>query len=236
MFTACGTPREDREPKLLVAAAADLVKVLPEIGAEFKKRSGQAVVFSFGASGILAQQIGSGAPFDAFLSADRQYIERLASDGHLAPGSRTVYAKGRLVLWSARLPLKSLEDLLDPRIRRVALANPGYAPYGRAARQALEREGLWLSLQPKIVIAENIRHTLEMAESGNVEAALTALSLTNNAGGFSWTVPDRLHEPLIQEAAVIARSRHQTQAQAFVQFLAGPEARPILARYGFLFP
>ncbi len=212
------------------------MKSLPEIGREFEAKSGVKVVFSFGASGILAQQISGGAPFDAFFSADRRYIDQLIHSGHLDAGSRRTYAQGRLVVWSKSLAITRLEDLAGPEVRRISVANPDYAPYGRAARQALERAGLWDKLGPKLVVAENIRHALEMAESGNADAALTALSLMDKASGHLWIVPETLHDPMLQDAAVVARSAHRQQAEAFIEFLASPQARGVLEKYGFLLP
>ena len=233
---ACRPPEQDKRTTLLVAAASDLVKALPELGRDFEVRtggsSGVKIVPSFGASGILARQIAHGAPFDVFLSADRRHIEELVRDGRVEAGSRRVYARGRLVLWSAKLSMSSLEDLRRPEVQRISMANPGYAPYGRAARQALEKAGLWPQVAPKVVVAESIRHALEMAESGNVEIAMTALSLAP-AGGSTWLVPESLHDPIEQEAAIVKPS---SGAQKFLKYLTSPAARTILKKYGFTFP
>jgi molybdate transport system substrate-binding protein len=167
-----------------------------------------------------------------FLSADRQYVEQLARDGKVA-GSRRVYARGRLVMWSRDIKVSGVKDIISSRISRVALANPDHAPYGRAARQALEHVGLWATLQDKFVLADTIRHSLEMAESGNADLAFTALSLLTPGQGFSYIVPDELYDPLDQEAAVVQAG---ADAERFLEYLGSDHAKKILAQFGFLLP
>ncbi len=226
--------QEVRERNLAIAAASDLVTALPELGKDFEAKSGVKVVPSFGASGILKQQIQNGAPFAVFLSADRQYIEQLVQAGKVSASARRIYARGRLVLWSKTIHVASLDDLLKPEVKQIAIANPGYAPYGRAARAALEHVALWDKVSAKIVVAESIRHTMEMAESGNADVAITALSLVRAGSGFMSPVPEQLYSPIEQEAAVIGEGT--SDARAFLDYLGSPEARAILKKFGFGLP
>lgn len=226
--TSCGYV--DKKPELYIAAASDLVRTLPELCQDFHRQSGIVCRISFGSSGMLAQQIRHGAPFAVFLSADRQYVDQLAGAG--IAGGRRVYARGQLVLWSRDVPITKLEDLRSPRITRIAMANPAHAPYGRAARQALERSRLWTELQPKIVLADTVRHGMEMAESGNVEAAFTARSLILPQQPHL-LIPADLFDPLDQEAAVVQAG---PDAERFLSYLGSDSAKKILGQFGFLIP
>lgn len=229
---SCRAPEPASRPELLVAAASDLVRALPDLAEDFHARSGLRMRISYGSSGMLTQQILHGAPFHVFLSADRQYVEQLARAGKVA-GGRRVYARGRLAVWSRDMPVNNLEDLGGSRVTRVALANPDHAPYGRAARQALEHSSLWTPLQSKLVLAETIRQSLEMAESGNVEAAFTAFSLLTPGAGHHFLVPEGLYEPLDQEAAVVLAGGN---AERFLEYLGSEPAQKILGKFGFLLP
>lgn len=231
--TSCQLSKDNPRPELYLAAASDLVRALPDLCEDFHRQTGVTCRISFGSSGILAQQIQHGAPFAVFLSADRQYVEQLAGAGKVVAGKRRVYARGQLVLWSRDLTVTSLNDLRTARITRIALANPTHAPYGRAARQALERAGIWTELYPKVVLAETIRHSMEMAESGNVEVAFTAASLLVPNRGHSLLVESALYDPLDQEAAVVQPG---PDAARFLDYLASEPARQILAKFGFLLP
>src|SRR5580658_10326788 len=137
----------DPPMKLFVASASDMVNALPELAKDFQARTGVPVVPSFGPSGALAQQIAQGAPFDVFLSADRRFLAQLVDSKHIDPSSRVVYAIGHLVLYSPKLRLAALADLKGPNVQRLSIANPELAPYGRAAKQSLERSGLWKDVQ-----------------------------------------------------------------------------------------
>jgi molybdate transport system substrate-binding protein len=221
-----------------VAAASDLAAAMPELATTFEERTGIPVTTTLGASGQLAAQIRQGAPVDVFLSADAGWVDQLDADGWLDPASRTVYALGTVVLLasSGAEPPASMEVLRLPGYRRVALANPEHAPYGRAAHQALERAGLLPELQPRLVLAENARQTVQFAERRAVDVALTARSLMDS-NRHRWTnVPPELYDPLQQTAAVVARSARPDQARAFVAFLATDGGRAVLERYGFQLP
>jgi molybdate transport system substrate-binding protein len=218
-------------PQLTVAAASDLIDVQGSLTQAFAAKSGVRLRFTFGASGGLARQIASGAPYDVFLSADEAQIHELAAAGDLLPDSVVVYARGRIALWSKRGSIGSLASLLAPQILHVAIANPGHAPYGLAAKQALEKAGLWTKLEKKIVYGESVRQALEYAESGNAEAAITAWSLVVHRGGI--LLPADLHSPIRQAGGVVSSSKDPQSARAFLRFLMSPEGRRVLENGGF---
>lgn len=230
---------EPATPTLTVYAAADLAFAFKEIIPLFEKASGSRVVLVLGSTGNLAKQIEHGAPADVFFAADRAFIEDLRSKGAVIRESCVLYAQGRLVLASsnkAGLKLTDLKELLRPEVKRVAIANPDHAPYGRAAREALSALGLWDRIRPKLVYGENIRHTLQFIETGAVEAGLVALSVANVPDVSYVLVDPKLHRPLDQMATVIKRSARPEMGLAFLGFVNGPEGRPIMKRYGFRLP
>jgi molybdenum ABC transporter molybdate-binding protein len=187
------------------------------------------VKFVTSASGVIARQIENGAPYDVYLSANKAYVTELAASKHVEPASVSVYARGRLGLWSANARLSSLADLA--KVTRVAIANPQHAPYGAAARQALERAGLWSALESRIVMGENVRQALQFAESGNADAVLTAWSLVKEKHGL--LVSDSLHDPIDQAGGIVASSRNAALAQRFMAFLKSRQGAVLLQRYGF---
>lgn len=219
-----------RPAELIVAAASDLAPLQAPLKASFHRVSGQTLRFTIGSSGELARQIRSGAPYDVFLSANEQYVKDLSAAGFLDPTSVTVYAHGRVALWSKTGKYKTLNDLLRPEALHIAIANPKFAPYGVAARQVLENRGLWKRLEPKIVYGENIRETFQYAESGNADAALVAWSLVHDRGGI--LLPAAWHAPINQAGGVVARSSEKSVAKRFLEFLTGPEGSKILAAHG----
>ncbi|GBD31028.1 Molybdate-binding periplasmic protein [bacterium HR32] len=229
---------------LLVAAAADLRYAFEEMGDAFRRVAGVPVTFSFGSSGQLASQVEHGAPFDLLFSANEVFVLRLAERGLVVPDSVQLYAVGRIVLWVRResvLPVEQgLALLLDSRVRYVAIANPEHAPYGEAARQALVRSGIYDQVRGKLVYGENVGSALQLVQSGNADVGIVALSLALappvSSVGRHWLVPDRLHDPIRQAAAVVARSPRQGEARRFLRFVNGPEGRPIMRRYGFVLP
>ncbi len=225
-------------PELVVAAAADLTFALREVQPAFEREQPAKVTLVIGSTVQLAQQIEQGAPFDVFLAADASSVEALRAKGAVLPDTVQTYALGRLVLATGRgrAPLDGLKDLLRPEVKRVAMANPAFAPYGRAARQALERAGLWAALQPKLVYGENIRQALQFVQTGNVDAALLARSVADVPELRFTPIDPALYDPLRQVAAVTAGSRHPGLGRRFIRFLTGPEGRPILKRFGFLMP
>jgi molybdate transport system substrate-binding protein len=220
---------------LTVAAASDLSNLEPDLAASFRKSEpGLSVRFVTAASGVLSQQIENGAPYDVFLSANAQFVDRLASNGKLRPDSVTTYAVGRLgVLWRDGKS-HPLTDLSQKWVRFVALPNPKLAPYGVAAVHALQHEQIWKEVQPKVVYGENVRQALQLFESGNADAVLTADSLLG--GKHPDVVPNSWHQPIVQKAAAVSASKHQQAADRFLIFLKGPAAQALFARYGFSTP
>jgi molybdate transport system substrate-binding protein len=221
---------------LTISAASDLALALEEIVPLFEQETGIGVSVNLGSTGQLVQQIAAGAPVDLLLAADAQSVDELEREQLVVPGTRRVYGTGRLVLWTrsdADLHPKVLQDLLDPRVRRVAIANPDHAPYGRAARQALESLGLWEQVRPKLVTAEGVRQALQYGESGNADVSLAALSLTRGSGGEWQLIPAELHRPLQQTLVVIADTDREQEARAFASFLLEGKGREVLDVYGF---
>lgn len=226
-------------PVLTVAAAADLTFAFREIGLLFQEKTGVAVNFTFGSSGQLAQQIEHGAPADVYASASMALAEDLVRKGMAYPDTLALYARGRIVLWARPdnpLDLQRLEDLVSPNVRRIAIANPDHAPYGVAARQALQSLGLWDALRPKLILGENVRQTLQYAETGNVDVSIVALSLAVQTQGKWHLIPEELHAPIDQGIVVVRGTRFEPQARRFVQFVLSAEGRAILQKYGFVTP
>jgi molybdate transport system substrate-binding protein len=217
---------------LTVAAAADLTNLEPDLGSSFRKIAPSiSIRWVTSASAVLAQQIENGAPYDAFLSANAQFADRLASSRKLLPESVSAYAVGRVgILWrdNKHHPLK---DLSATSVRFLALPNPKLAPYGVAAQQALERSGLWQAVQPKVVYGENVRQTLQLFESGNADAVLTSAALV--LGKNPDVLPTDLHAPIIQKAGIVAASSHQAEGRQFLDFLLSPAGQAVFARFGF---
>jgi molybdate transport system substrate-binding protein len=224
---------------LTVSAAADLALALDELGPLFTAETGVPVVVNLGSSGQLAQQIEHSAPVDVFFSANRRYVDELVEKGIVGPGDTALYGVGRITLWTradSGVRVEALSDLTDPGVKRIAIANPDHAPYGMAAREALQSAGLWDALQPKIVMAENVLQALQFAASGNADVALVARSLSVQGDGRWTLVPAELHQPIEQTLAVISRSAHAEWGRRFADFVNGPLGRPILDSYGFALP
>ena len=223
-------------PELNVATAANLTRVFGELGGIFERETGIHVIFSFGATAQLAQQIEHGAPFDVFAAADTEHVDELARKDLILPSTRTIYARGKLVLWvpDARVPVEYIEDLARASVTHVAIANPQLAPYGRAAVETLHTLHLWETVQPKIVYGQSISITTQYAATGNADAAFTALALVHDsARGRKIEVPEGLHAPLDQAMAVVRSTPKPDQARRFVEFISGEKAREILKRNGY---
>ena len=225
-------PAPAQTTTLTVAAAADLSNLEPDLLASFRKTEpALSIRFVTAASGVLSQQIQNGAPFDVFLSANALFVDQLASNGKLRPDSVTTYAVGRVgVLWRDGKS-HPLTDLMQSWIRFVALPNPKLAPYGVAAEESLHHEGLWSQVRPKVVYGENVRQALQLFESGNADAVLTADSLLG--GKHPDVIPDSWHKPIVQKAAAVAASKHREAADRFLIFLKSPAGRAVFAKYGF---
>jgi molybdate transport system substrate-binding protein len=233
----------DRE--INVAAAADLSAALQEVAASYEKRTGVAVKLSFGASGALTQQIENGAPFDVFFSADMDYPRQLIAAGHAESASLYRYAVGELVLWVPRdSPLdiehKGMNVLLDPSVKKIAMANPQHAPYGRATAAALKHYGLYEKVSDRLVLGENVAQAAQFAESGNAQVGFVALAHAiapeMQGKGRYWLVPAGTYPPLDQAVIMISHSAHQQDAEALLQFVRTEEMADLLRRYGFSSP
>ena len=226
-------------PEIIVAAAADLGPAFEELGKLFEQENKIKVTFSFGSTGTLTQQIENGLPVDLFAAANIEFIDRLAQKGLILPKTKELYARGRITIWTrADSPFKieRLEDLTKAEIHKVAIANPEHAPYGVAAREALQSVGAWAAVEPKLVFGENVRQATQYAETGNVEVALTALSLSVQSKGRWVLIPQELHRPLDQALAVLKSTQHEQEARQFAAFINGPSGRPIMRKYGFMLP
>ncbi len=228
-----------------VAAAADLSVVLPKIASDFEKTSGVVVKLSFGASGALTQQIENGAPFDVFFSADMGYPKQLIADGKADASTLYRYAIGELVLWTpADSPLdverKGMDVLLDPSTKKIAIANPQHAPYGRAAEAALKHYGLYEKVSDRLVVGENIAQAAQFVESGNAQVGFVALAHAlapaMKGKGKYWKIPADAYPPLDQGAIMISDSQHPEAAEALLTYMKGPEALAVLRHYGFTSP
>jgi molybdate transport system substrate-binding protein len=240
-FACRGTraPEVASPSEITVAAAADLTPAFEEMGREFEANHKTKVVFVFGSTGLLTRQIENGAPFDLFAAANVDYIDQLEQMGLIVPGTKRVYARGRITLWTtadSKVKIEKLEDLTGADVHRIAIANPDHAPYGLAAREALQSARIWDVVQPKLVYGDNIRQTLQYAETGNVEVAIVALSLSVQSKGRWVLVPEKLHKPLDQGLGIIRGTKNEQAARAFSDFVNGPEGRKIMGKYGFAFP
>lgn len=224
---------------LTVFAAADLGPAFRQLIPAFDRSTGAKVILVPGSTGTLTQQIRNGAPADLFFAASESAIDDLFKDGLILPQSRTLYARGRLVLAglkSSAVQPGTLQELADPRIRRIAIANPAHAPYGVAAQQALRAAGVWTAVQPKLVYGENVQQALQFVQSGSAEAGIVARSLAETEG-LAWKLVDSsLYAPLNQTAVVLNRAKQPALALAFLEFVKGPQERAVLKRFGFLLP
>ena len=225
--------------EIVVAAAADLQFAFTEIAALFEQDTSYQVKLIFGSTGQLVQQIENGAPYDLIASANIAYIDRLVEQNLVLTDSVALYAQGRIVLAVNResgISATTLDDLRSEEIRHIAIANPDHAPYGLAAKQALQTSGVWEDVQQKIVYGENVRQALQYIQSGDAETGIIALSVAD-VPEITWTLLDgSLHEPLNQALAVIRSSPHPELAAQFTTYINGEKGRPIMRRYGFILP
>lgn len=229
-----------RAAETLVAVAANFAEAIEELKLVFERGNGYRLQSTTGSTGKLYAQITEGAPFHVLLSADTKTPERLESEGAGIPGTRFTYAIGRLTLWSSE-PTRIAGDgraaLTAPTVRHIAIANPDLAPYGMAAREALQKLGLWDSLKSKIVMGQNIGQTHSMVATGNAQLGFVALSavLSPRAPmqGSRWDVPQELFTPIHQDAVLLRAGRNSEAARAFLRFLKSPEARRVIDQFGY---
>lgn len=228
-----------RADEILVSAAASLTDAFNEIGKSYSGANrGTIVRFNFGASGALQQQILQGAPVDVFASASPKEMDALQREGRILPATRADFAANRLVLIAPPgSRLKSWSDLRAAPVRRIAISNPDSVPSGRYAKDTLTRRGLWNLVQPKAIFGENVRQTLTYVTGGNVDAGIVFATDQKAEGRRARVVdsaiPGQDHSPIVYPAAVLKSTTNRATAEKFVQFLRGPAAGAILARYGF---
>ena len=229
--------------ELRVAVASNFLGALKALSAEFEGQTGHQVKAISGSTGKLYAQIVNGAPYAVMLAADAERPRLLEQDGLAVPGTRYTYAVGQLALWT---PASDLDDsqcrqsLSDASLRHLAIANPKTAPYGAAAKQALQALNKWQALESRLVRGENIGQAFRFVASGNAESGFVALPQIINSGieadGCRWIVPPTLHAPLEQQAVLLKRAKGNAAALAFLNFLTSPEARSIIAAQGYSLP
>lgn len=228
---------------LVVAGASDLRPAFEELAPLFTEETGHEVVFDFGSSGQLAQRIMEGAPVDVFASANVSFVDEVLESGRGDPASKATYAFGRITIWSSAHAWGgwgTLQDVAtDENVEFLAIANPEHAPYGLAARQALESTGVWSLLEPKLVFGENVSDTQRLAANGDADAAVVALSLAIAAGEEGeWVLIDQgLHAPLEQSLAVVTEHADRAgPAAAFAEFVNSSTGRNVMVSFGFVLP
>ncbi len=230
--------------ELIIAAASDLNFAFKDLVPEYERTTGNRVKLSLGSSGNFYSQIKNGAPFDLYFSADIAYPRKLEEAGLAVPGSVYRYAVGRIVLWAennAKLDiLKGIDVLRETAIKKIAIANPKHAPYGRAAVAAMEHYGVYSLVKDKLIFGENVSQTAQFVESGACDVGIIALSLAlapamKTAGAY-WEIPASAHPSLEQGVVILRSSKQQDAAQAFVDFLKSETAQEVMTRYGFTLP
>jgi len=229
---------------LTIAAASDLSLCLDELDGKFRQTHLDVdLKASTGSSGNFLAQIRNGAPFDVFLSADMSYPKELVRAGLADESSLTLYATGYIVLWTTNPAVdlsKGLAALSGDSIKKIAIANPDVAPYGRAAKAALQSAGVWDAVKSKLVLGENIAQTAQFVQSGNVDAGIVALSFvkapTIAGSGHYFPIPENLYPTLEQGAVITAKGKDNPAAKQYIEFLRSAEARAVFDKYGFLLP
>ncbi len=230
--------------EIAVAAASDLNFAIKEIIGEFEKQTGHHVKLSLGSSGNFFAQLQQGAPFDLYFSADIGYPRKLEEEGLTVPGSLYRYAVGRVVVWAPKgSPLdiaKGLAVLREPTVKKIAIANPKHAPYGRAAVAAMEHALVYVDVKDRLVLGENISQAAQFIESGACDVGIIALSLAlapamKSAGSY-WEIPAEAHPPLEQGTVIMKQSKQPEVARQLLAFLQGPQGQEMMTRYGFTLP
>jgi molybdate transport system substrate-binding protein len=233
-----------RAQAVKVAAAADLKFAMEELAEQFEKDTGAKLDITYGSSGNFMTQIQNGAPFDLFFSADSEYPKKLEAAGLVESGTPHEYAIGHIVIWTPTdSGINAARDgwkcLLDQRVKKIAIANPQHAPYGRAAVAAMKKAGLYEQLKEKLVYGENISQAAEFVQSGNTQVGIVALSLAMSPAmkdGNRWEVPPRLYPPIFQSVILLKASENKDAAQRFLQFVKSKAGQEILKRFGFTIP
>jgi molybdate transport system substrate-binding protein len=232
-------------PRLSVAAAADLKFAMDELVAAFGRSHPEIeVAVTYGSSGTFFSQISNGAPFDLYLSADVDYPKRLAEVGLAPKDGVFLYGVGRIVLWvpaSSGIDVeRGLQVLASPDVRKIAIANPRHAPYGRAAEAALRAAGVYEAVKGKLVLGENVAQTAQFVQSGSADAGIIALALARAPAlakeGRHFEIPLETYPRIEQGGVILGRAREPEAARALRDFIVGPDGRATLKRYGFFLP
>ncbi len=235
--SACSSkkaPDNAQAKEVRVAAASDLTRAFTDVGAAFEKKTGIKASFNFGSSGLLAKQIEQGAPFSLYAAANKSFVDQVVKAGKCDPATAQLYSRGRLVMWAKNGAPAKIADLVDPKYKRIGIANPDHAPYGKAAKQALEKAGIYDQIKDRIVLGENISATFTYAKEGSVDVALVALSLATSTDASMYSpVELDLHDPLEQTMVVCGKGPEADAARQLAQFIVGDEGRSIMERYGF---
>lgn len=238
------SPNMARAEEITIAAASDLHFAFKELIPEFEQATGTQVNLSLGSSGNFFAQIQHGAPFDLYFSADISYPQKLEAAGLTVPGSLSRYAVGRIVLWTRHdSPLnvtEGLQTLRHASIRKIAIANPKHAPYGRAAVAAMKHFNIYDRIHDRLVLGENVSQTAQFVESGAADIGIIAISLALapplKDKGTYWEIPSEAYPPLEQGAVIIKSSKHHERAGQFLEFLKSHQGQAIMTRYGFVIP
>jgi molybdate transport system substrate-binding protein len=232
--TAFGMAQPVAAAEINVAVAANFTEAAKDIAAAFEKKTGNKVLLSFGSSGQFYTQITQDAPFQVFLSADQERPEKAVTEGFAVPDSRFTYAVGKLVLWSRDAKVVTGADTLkQSAFSKIAIANPTAAPYGAAAIETMKALNVYDALQPKIVQGNNIAQTFQFIDTGNAELGFIALSQVVEREGSRWLVSANLYAPIKQDAVLLKKGASNEAAKAFLDFLKGPEAAAIEAKFGY---
>jgi molybdate transport system substrate-binding protein len=227
------------QAELTVAAATDLIIAFKEIGKLYEKTTNTKLNLIFSSSGTAREQIENGAPYDVYASANIKFVDDLINKDKIIADTKELYAIGRVgiaTIVGSSLPVKEVSDLLKPEYKKIAMANPEHAPYGLAAKEALESLGLWEKLKDKMVYGKDIQDTLMLVKSGNVEAGFISLSVVNKEEVNFLLMDDKLHKPLKQAIAVVKDTKHEELARDFIKFVNGEQGREIMKKYGFVLP
>ncbi len=234
--SAGATTASARDAKAVrIAVAANFTEPIKEIAVPFETSTGTKLVLSFGATGQLYAQITQGAPFEILIAADKKTPAKAITDGHAVAGTTFTYAIGKLVLFSRTAGLVTGEATLkDAKFAKIAIANPATAPYGAAAIEVMQKAGVYEALQGKIVQGQSIAQTFQFVDTGNAEVGFVALSqVAFVKDGSRWVVPGNLHAPIEQDAVLLNPGEKNEAARAFLAFLKGPEAKAVIAKFGY---
>lgn len=236
-------PAPARPEEITVSAAVSLKDAFTEIGRLYEARSGTRVRLNFGASGVLQKQIEQAAPVDVFASAGERQMDELAAQNLIIGDTRHDFARNTLVLIRSGNPAGQINGdgqhafaaLLEPAVRKVAIGNPKTVPAGQYTEQALRSLKLWEQLQPKMVLAEDVRQVLDYVARGEVEAGIVYASDVVASKDEVYVLaraPEETHDPILYPIAVIRESQHADAARQFVALVLSPEGQAVLTKYG----